>query len=141
MKNFWKILKLFISVVNKSKNHFRPIFSPFQVIANNFDYVDQKNPTPTIFWDLPKNSKLFTICRKWFLGILCPPPRKIGYLKKNLSKMEKNQSWPKLYEMARKLVENKFWIFFCPPPPKKNQDHKFLLVTWKNLFSTNFLAI
>ena len=42
---------------------------------------------------------------------------KIGILQKICHKC-KNQSCAKLPEMARKLVEKKFWTF-QPPPPKK----------------------
>ena len=49
-----------------------------------------------------------------------PPPKKNyqGNVQKFVIKNEKNQSCSKMPEMARKLVENKFWTF--SPPPKKN---------------------
>ena len=53
---FRKFLKLFKLVVNKSKNHFRPIFSPLRVVANNFDFLKfrQKNPPPHNFFVPPQ---------------------------------------------------------------------------------------
>ena len=78
-----------------------------------------------------KKSKFFKIAwngekisQNRFFDFLAPPPqKKIGYLKKMLSK--KYQSCSKLHEMARKLVKKEFWIFKLPlPPPNKNRVPK-----------------
>ena len=68
-----------------------------------------------------KKSKLFKIAwngekigRKWVLDFLAPPPQKKknwGGVQHFFVENEKNQSCSKLPEMARKLVENKFWTF------------------------------
>ena len=53
---------------------------------------------------------LFKIARNEFWTFLAPPKNLEG-LQKIVVKNEKNQSFSKLPEMARKLVENEFWTF------------------------------
>ena len=50
-----------MGVAKKSKNHFRPIFFPFQAILNNFDFISfltkQICTSPNFFWGGAKKSK------------------------------------------------------------------------------------
>ena len=65
-----------------------------------------------------KKIKVFQNCLKWrenwsktIFGFVSPPPKKNRVPKNNFVKNEKNRSFSKLPEMARKLVEIDFLNF------------------------------
>ena len=94
-------------------------------IKSDFQFFDPPPPKEIwwaykFFFSKMKKSKLFKITwngekisQKRVLDFLAPPPKKkyLEGVQKIFFKNEENQSFSKLPEMARKLVENEFWTF------------------------------